>query len=99
MNQDPNHHPSRRDALRKGIAAGAGIAIIALSSRGLAQAGKLTKDSVKYTDHGTVEDKDCDDCSQYLPGKTSQEAASCRIVDGAISPHGHCIAFSPRLKT
>ena len=38
-----------------------------------------------YTDAGAIPDQDCDDCIQFVPGKTIHAAGSCRIVDGAIS--------------
>ena len=86
---------SRRCALRRTAAIGLG-ATIAWPAR--AQA-KLAKDAVKYVDKGDVPGKDCDDCQQYIAPSGPKEAASCRIVEGAISPHGHCIAFTPRAKT
>jgi len=61
-----------------------------------AQAGKLTKDAVKYVDKGDVPGKDCDDCVQYVAPASPNTAPTCRIVDGPISPHGHCVAFTPR---
>jgi hypothetical protein len=50
----------------------------------------------EYTDTGNVPGKDCDDCSQYVPGPTPKDAPTCKLVEGAISAHGHCIAFSPK---
>jgi hypothetical protein len=52
--------------------------------------------SVKYVDIGTTPGKDCIECSQYLPGKVITGPGSCKIVEGEISPRGHCIAFSPK---
>ncbi len=91
--------PSRRDALRIGLAAGVTVAIIASAVRISAQTTKLAKDAVKYTETGNFPGKDCDDCSQYIAGKTTNDPPTCKIVDGAISPHGHCIAFSPKPKS
>jgi hypothetical protein len=45
-----------------------------------------------------MEGKDCDDCSQFVPGATPDAPGTCRIVEGAISPHGHCIAFTPKAR-
>jgi hypothetical protein len=75
------------------------MAIVAVASGARAAPGKLTKGAVKYTDSGNVPGKDCDDCSQYLAGASAQDPPSCRIVEGSISPHGHCIAFTPKPKT
>jgi hypothetical protein len=98
MDQDETARASRRDALRFGLDAGVGIAIVAMAGSAFSQSTKLSKESVKYTDAGKVEGKDCDDCSQYLPGKSATDLGTCKIVEGAINPHGHCIAFSPKPK-
>ena len=47
---------------------------------------------------GDAPGKDCDDCMHYIAPATARDPATCRIVDGAISPHGHCIAFTPKPK-
>lgn len=92
---------SRRDVLRGGLGAVAGAMVVWVAPRQAvaAAADKLSKAAVQYTDAGNVPGKDCDDCSQYLAGKTARDTASCKIVEGAISPHGHCIAYTPRSKT
>ena len=89
---------SRRVALKLGLGTGVTIAIVALHGRALSQTTKLAKEAVKYTDHGTVRGKDCDDCSQYIAPAKAGEAPTCRIVEGPISAHGHCIAFTPKGK-
>ena len=50
-------------------------------------------------DAGEDEGKDCDDCSQFVPGETATDLGTCKIVEGAINPHGHCFAFTPKPKT
>jgi hypothetical protein len=86
---------SRRCALRCGAALGLGSAIAWAAAPTQAQA-KLAKDAVKYVDKGNVPGKDCDDCLQFIAPARPHDPASCRIVDGPISPHGHCIAFTPK---
>jgi hypothetical protein len=98
MDQDQGASATRRDALKLGLGAGVGIAIVMTTGGANSQSMKLSKESVKYTDAGNVEGKDCDDCSQYVPGKSAKDPATCKIVEGPISPHGHCIAFSPKPK-
>ena len=88
---------SRRCALRRGAAVGLGATVAWIATPALAQA-KLAKDAVKYVDKGDVPGKDCDDCVQFIAPARPKDPASCRIVDGPISPHGHCIAFTPRPK-
>jgi hypothetical protein len=99
MDQDKATCASRRDALKLGLSAGVGTAIVVMTGSAFAAPNKLSKESVKYTDSGNVEGKDCDDCSQYVPGTSAKDPASCEIVEGSINPHGHCIAFSPKPKT
>ncbi len=43
-------------------------------------------------------DKDCDDCYQFVPGKAAKDTGTCRLVEGNINPHGHCLAFTPKPK-
>ena len=95
-----DHHPARLSRRRATLGLGTAIAWLALApSRAGAQAGKLAKDAVKYVDQGDVPGKDCDDCLQYIAPASAKAAPTCRIVDGPISPHGHCVAFTPRPKS
>ena len=88
---------SRRGALRRTTALGLGATIVWLAGPpARAQAGKLAKDAVKYVDKGDAPGKDCDDCMHYIAPATARDAATCKIVEGAISPHGHCLAFTPK---
>jgi hypothetical protein len=98
---NPSHQPgcaTRRRALRLGLASGACLAAGFGWRAASAQPAKLSKQAVKYTDEGAAPGKDCDDCSQFVPGASATDAATCRIVEGTISPHGHCIAFTPKAK-
>ena len=40
--------------------------------------------------------KDCDDCVQFVAGEGPKVAGSCKVVAGVISPHGYCLAFTPK---
>ena len=73
------------------------LAGVAGSGAGAAET-KLAKSAVQYVDAGKVEGKDCDDCIQFVSGKTAKDSGSCKIVEGVINPHGHFIAFSPKPK-
>ncbi len=59
---------------------------------------KLAKSLVQYIDAGNMPHMDCDDCIQFVPGKTTRDKGLCKIVEGEIDPHGHCLAFSPKPK-
>jgi hypothetical protein len=90
-------HCARRAALQRTLGIGVGLVLACTMPRGAsATPAKLDKSAVQYTDAGAVPDQDCDDCIQFVPGKTPTASGTCRIVEGAISPHGHCIAFAPR---
>lgn len=98
---NPRYEPgcaTRRRALRLGLASGVGLAAGFGWRAPSAQTAKLSKEAVKYTDAGTAPGKDCDDCSQFAPGASATDAGICKIVEGTISPHGHCIAFTPKAK-
>jgi hypothetical protein len=87
----------RRDARRQGLRLAAGAAIIWVMPVGvLAQAKKLDRSAVQYVDQGKDPGKDCDDCAQFVPGPNPRAMGTCRIVEGPISPHGHCLAFTPK---
>ena len=97
MNGDHVNDGARRRVLVRTVAVGVGAALACTIGRSAAAAPvKLAKDAVRYTDAGNVEGKECDDCSQFVPAASSDRPPTCRIVEGPISPHGHCIAFSPK---
>ena len=88
---------ARRVALQRGLGLVAGSVVAWLVPGGVCgQAAKLAKAAVSYVDVGTAPGKDCDDCVQFVPGADAKAMGACRIVDGPISPHGHCIAFTPK---
>jgi hypothetical protein len=88
---------SRRSMVKGGMYALAGIAIAFLPRARLSAAEtKLAKSAVRYVDAGKEAGKNCDDCVQFIPGKTPDGTGTCKIVEGEINPHGHCIAFTPK---
>ena len=58
---------------------------------------KLAKTEVKYQDQPNA-GKDCDDCLQFVPDAKRKGAGTCKVVAGAVSAHGYCLAFTPRPK-
>ena len=99
MNQVRINGLSRRVALQRGLGAITGAALAGVAGTSVwAAETKLAKSAVQYVDAGKDEGKDCDDCSQFVPGKTVKANGTCKIVEGAINPHGHCIAFTPKPK-
>ena len=87
---------TRRHALRRTAALGLGATVVWLTATPAIAQAKLAKDAVKYVDKGDVPGKDCDDCMHYIAPAQPGGPANCRLVEGAISPHGHCVAFTPR---
>jgi hypothetical protein len=97
MDENQIDRASRRALMKSGIRALAGIAVISLAvPKTLAAETKLAKSVVQYEDVGKQKGADCDDCAQFVPGKTANASGTCKIVEGEISPHGHCIAFTPK---
>lgn len=82
---------SRRLLLKSAVVGGlAAIPLIAV--RESIAAAKAPKAAMQYQDtpHGKDE---CDDCLQFIPGSAASAPGTCKVVDGAINPHGWCIAF------
>ena len=98
MNENSIETKSRRSLL-KSAAMLVGVAIVpALAAANKAFADtKLAKADVKYQDEPKA-GKDCDDCIQFIPGKTSKAKGTCKVVEGDISPTGYCLAFTPKPK-
>lgn len=97
MDDHQQHGVSRRSLVKSGFCALAGIAIVSITgTKTLAAEAKLQKSAVQYEDVSKRKDADCDDCVQFIPGKTEKAVGTCKIVDGEINPHGHCIAFTPK---
>lgn len=99
MNQVRTEGFSRRIVLQRGLGAVTGAALVGVAGTSAwAAETKLAKSAVQYVDAGKDESKDCDDCTQFVPGKTAKDIGTCKIVEGAINPHDHCIAFTPKPK-
>ena len=99
MDEDRHTGVSRRSLVKGGVCAVAGIAIASLTGIRISAAEtKLAKSAVQYVDVGKDEGKDCDDCIQFIPGISPKSLGTCKIVEGEINPHGHCIAFTPKPK-
>lgn len=99
MNRSSQDHvPGRRAVLAEGLALSATALVSAFAMRRAWAVEKLPKAAVQYDEATRMPGRDCDDCVQFIAGPSAQAMGACRIVAGDISPHGHCIAFSPRSK-
>jgi hypothetical protein len=90
-------HDSTRDPSRRTFLS----AVILLPSLGLLSAGpanagsKASQASMHYqtSPNGKMQ---CSGCNFFIPGNDSSANGSCQIVDGSISPHGYCMAYSAK---
>jgi hypothetical protein len=71
------------------------LPLLAASGAACARATKLSKAQVQYREQ-PHDGKDCDDCVQFVAGEGPKVAGSCKVVAGVISPHGYCLAFTPK---
>lgn len=86
---------SRRSFLKTAtLLAGVAAVPVTLMSRE-AFAAKVAKASMQYQDTPKGDAK-CSGCVQYIPGKTAKAKGTCKVVDGAISPNGWCLAYSAK---
>ena len=60
-------------------------------------AEKLSKADVQYQDQPKA-GKDCDDCIQFIADPAAKNSGTCKVVAGAVSAHGYCLAFTPKVK-
>jgi hypothetical protein len=67
-----------------------------LSSRSaVADGSKASQASMEYraSPNGKMQ---CSGCNFFIPDADPSASGSCKIVDGSISPHGYCIAYSAK---
>ncbi len=84
---------NRKDALGKLVVLPALAGMIATMTS-VAQA-KGSKSQFKYQDKPNGNQK-CSECSLFVSAKSGSDAASCKVVEGDISPSGWCTAYSPK---
>lgn len=60
-----------------------------------ADSAKSSKDAMHYQTSPNG-DKQCSGCKFFMPGQDAGAEGTCQIVDGSISPHGYCTAFSAK---
>jgi len=53
-----------------------------------------SQDSVSY--QSTPSDgQHCSICKNFIPGAAGSATGTCKVVAGAVSPNGYCLAFEP----
>lgn len=91
---DHRNRPLTRRAVLKGAALLAATVVVASGIEARAQA-KASKATMQYRDTPNGQ-QECDNCIQYIPGKTPKAMGACKVVEGEISPKGWCIAYAPQ---
>lgn len=95
MNDRKTASLSRRNMLKLGAAA---LTLVPLLSRQSAAAdAKASKQVMKYQDHPQGAQR-CDNCLQFIPGKSAKAKGLCKVVEGDIEPQGWCIAWAAKSK-
>lgn len=86
---------SRRSFMKAATLLAGGAALAAMHARPAAAQQKASKAAMQYrtTPNGKQE---CSNCLQFIPGKSATADGTCKVVEGAISPHGYCIAYAPK---
>ena len=91
MSKDDNFKPSRRAALKTGLAV-TGFAALAVTTARRAAAddtNKVAKEAVQYQEQPKDGQK-CSGCVNF------QAPNACVIVAGNISPEGWCLSYAPK---
>jgi hypothetical protein len=91
--KDLDQSVSRREFVR-GIVILPALAGLLVAGTAPAQA-KGSQAQFKYQTKPNGKMK-CSNCSLFIPGKTATANGTCKVVDGAISPNGYCIAYSAK---
>lgn len=61
-----------------------------------AEAGKVSKAAMAYR-NSPHDGHSCSGCIYFRPGASASASGTCAVVAGSISPHGYCIAFTPKV--
>ena len=89
----------RRRFVRIGGATMVVIPLLALTGRSLAATNAAMRTSLKYQNKPEG-DKDCANCSQFVPGSSPTANGGCKLMPGdtEISPKGYCVAWVAKPK-
>ncbi len=86
-------HSLARRRLLLGFAWFSGVLLAGL--RPALAAATLTKEMVTYKleSEGT---QSCKDCIHFLKSRAPEKEDQCAVIQGGISPNGHCVVWAPR---
>ena len=71
------------------------VLAVVLDRAAQAQGAKSSKEAMHYQTSPNS-GMQCSGCKFFTPGGDANADGSCAIVDGNISPHGYCIAYSAK---
>ncbi len=94
MSESNNTRISRREALKRTTLLAAGLVTLPALMMNRAVAATDSKTAVQYRPQPNGEQR-CDRCVHFIGGGTTLESR-CEIVEGTVSPHGWCTAFTER---
>lgn len=85
---------SRRVWLKAATGAAVAAPLVFFASQSQAAKNDALRGSLKYQDAPSGS-KRCDNCMQWVPGKTAKDKGGCKILPGdtEISPSGYCVAY------
>lgn len=80
---------SRRRFLGTAAVGGGALIAVTFGARPAAAGGKMSQSSVKYQPHPKGKQQ-CSNCALFVA------PASCKVVEGPISPEGWCQIYAPK---
>ncbi len=89
-----DHKMTRKEALAGLVVMPALAGLLAAGTTAIAEA-KGSQKQFQYQDK-PKDGKQCSGCSLFIPGKTAAANGQCKVVAGAISPKGWCVAYTPK---
>ena len=85
---------SRRDWLKAATGVAVAAPLVFFASRSFGAKNDALRGSLKYQDTPS-DTKRCDNCMQFVAGKTAKDKGGCKILPGdtEIAPAGYCVAW------
>jgi hypothetical protein len=80
--------------LRAGLMTVTSVILAGLIGKSARADALQTQESVSY--QATPSDgQHCGICKNFIPGAAGSPTGTCKVVAGAVSPDGYCLAFEP----
>lgn len=85
----PAKEPLSRRRFLGGVGVGAAFAFFPGETS--AQKARVSKERARYQPYPESEERHCANCENFIP-----EQRRCQLVEGRISPNGHCKLFNAK---